>query len=81
MIIANMPIICKGRQYKKGEALPGDSPLVPVWLKNGAAYDDSEMNQAEEPIEDSVEEPVEEPMEEPEKEPAEEAPVKGKKRK
>lgn len=41
MIRAKQTILFKGRQYKKGDALPGDSPLVSIWLENDVAYDDT----------------------------------------
>lgn len=37
MLIAKCPILYGGRQYEKGDALPGDSPLVSKWLENGVA--------------------------------------------
>lgn len=61
MIRAKMPIIYAGRQYNKGDALPGNSPLTPIWLKNGAAYDDTAKSVKsaldEKPVQESVQEP------------------------
>lgn len=56
MLVAKSPIIYLGKEYKKGETLPGDSPLASKWVENGVAE-----RKGEKPAPVVKEEPKEEP--------------------
>ena len=53
MLIAKCPILYGGRQYEKGDALPGDSPLVSKWLENGVAFMENVNSEPAKPVEES----------------------------
>lgn len=65
MLIADASILIGSRWYSKGEALPGDSPLVSAWIKNKVAHFDEPKKEAKAPEPIADPEPV--PQEEPEK--------------